>query len=166
MSPSSMSPAELPPLPEPADYSVVSRHNAGLVARRHRWTAFGLVALVSLVVAASFALAGAWPVLPYSALEIALVGLAFAAVERRARDWERLTVAGDRVVVERSVGGRCERREFNRWWLRVEVDGVARAREPRLTLRFAGEAMDFGSALPPGRRVEVANTLRRLTACR
>jgi len=156
-----MSHAELPPLPVESLFSVVSRRNSSL-ARRQRWTAFGLAAAASLAVAAAFAVAGAWPVLPYSALEIALLGLAFVWVERRAGDWERVTVAGDRVIVERARRGRLARREFNRWWLRVELD-EARAREPQLLLRYAGEAMDFGSALPPARRVEVARALKRLT---
>jgi len=156
-----MSHAELPPLPVESLFSVVSRRNSSL-ARRQRWTAFGLAATASLAVAAAFAVAGAWPVLPFSALEIALLGLAFVWVERRAGEWERVTVAGDRVIVERARRGRLARREFNRWWLRVELD-EARAREPQLLLRYAGEAMDFGSALPPARRVEVARALKRLT---
>ena len=154
-----MSHAELPPLPVESVFSVVSRRNSAL-ARRQRWTAFGLAASASFAVAVAFAGAGAWPVLPYSALEIALLGLAFVWVERRAGEWERVTVAGDRVIVEQAGRGRLARREFNRWWLRVELD---EAREPQLLLRYAGEAMDFGSALPPARRVEVARALKRLT---
>ena len=156
-----MSHAELPPLPVESEFSVVSRRSSSL-ARRERWTAFGLAAAASFAVAVAFVVAGAWPVLPYSALEIALLGAAFVWVERRAGEWERVTVAGDRVIVEWAAHGRLDRREFNRWWLRVELD-EARAREPQLLLRYAGEAMDFGSALPPARRVEVARALKRLT---
>jgi uncharacterized membrane protein len=156
-----MSHAELPPLPVESEFSVVSRRIPGL-ARRERWTAFGLAAAASFAVAAAFVVAGAWPVLPYSALEIALLGFACVWVERRAGDWERVTVAGDRVIVERAQRGRLDRREFNRWWLRVELH-EARAREPQVLLRYAGVAMDFGSALPPARRVEVARALKRLT---
>ena len=156
-----MSHAELPPLPDESEFSVVSRRNPGL-ARRERWTAFGVAAVASFAVAAAFVLAGAWPVLPYSALEIALLAAAFLWVERRAGEWERVTVAGDRVIVERARRGRTDRREFNRRWLRVELH-EARAREPQLVLRYAGVAMDFGSALPPARRVEVARALKRLT---
>lgn len=156
-----MSHAELPPLPVESLFSVVSRRDSSL-ARRERWTAFGLAAAVSFAVAVAFGVAGAWLVLPYSALEIALLGVAFAWVERRAGEWERVTVAGDRVIIERARRGRLARREFNRWWLRVELD-EARAHEPQLRLRYAGEAMDFGSALPPARRVEVAKALKRLT---
>lgn len=124
--------------------------------------AFGLAAAASLAVAAAFVAAGAWVVLPYSLLELALLAAAFAWLERRAGEWERVVVAGDRVIVERAARGRLDRREFNRWWLRVELDGAG-AREPRLRLRYAGKAMDFGSALPPTRRVELAKALSRLT---
>ena len=156
-----MSHAELPPLPVESLFSVVSRRNSSL-ARHERWTAFGLAAAASFAVAVAFAGVGAWPVLPYAALEIALLALAFVWVERRAGEWERVTVAGDRVIVERAGRGRLARREFNRWWLRVELD-EARARAPQLLPRYAGEAMHFGSALPPARRVEVARALKRLT---
>ena len=59
----------------------------------------------------------------------------------------------------------AERREFNRWWLKVDLEAPGH-REPHVTLRFAGEAMHFGNALPAGRRIEVAQALRRLTASR
>ena len=131
-----------------------------------RWNVFALLASVSLVVALSFTIVGAWPVLPYSALELAGLAAAFAIIERRARAWERLTVTGDRVIVESAVGGRMRTREFNRRWLRVEVRERGVMHEPRLTLTFAGEAMEFGEALSPGRRTEVAKALRRLTGTR
>jgi uncharacterized membrane protein len=156
-----MSHAELPPLPAESEFSVVSRRY-GSLARRERWSAFGLAAAASLAVAGAFVVAGAWPVLPYSALELALLAAAFAWVERRGNEWERVVVAGDKVIVERAARGRLERREYNRWWLRVELDDAS-ARAPRLRLRYAGEATVFGSALPPARRAEVAKALRRLT---
>ena len=155
----------LPPLPADSEFCVISRRNDSL-DHRARWSIFALLAAVSLLVALSFTIAGAWPVLPYSALELAGLAAAFAIIERRARAWERLTVAGDRVIVESAVGGRTRTREFNRRWLQVELRERGFAHEPRLTLTFAGEAMEFGEALSPGRRTEVAKALRRLTATR
>src|SRR4029453_15025288 len=110
-----------PPLPAGLEYCVVARRNDSL-GRGSRWQVFGALAAVSLILAAVFAVVGAWPVLPYSVLEIVLLGCAFYYVERRAGDWERLTVAGDRVVVEQVSGGERRRREFNRYWLRVEIE--------------------------------------------
>ena len=142
---------------------MISRRNDSLEQHR-RWIAFATLAFASLAVAIAFAAAGAWPVLAWSAVELTALGVAFAVVERRARRWERLTVAGDRVIVERGNGSDRRVREFNRRWVRVEVGKRGAMQEPRLVLRFAGEAIPFGEALPPGRRDEVARTLRRLTA--
>lgn len=160
---SRMSASELPPLLADPEYCVVSRRHDSL-DRRRRWSAFALLTAISVVVAASFAIVGAWPVLPYSALELVGLAAAFLIVERRARDWERLTVAGDRVIVERAVNGEVRTREFNRRWLRVEMNVRARSRDPSLTLRFAGEPVEFGAALAPDRRIEVATALKRLVA--
>jgi uncharacterized membrane protein len=96
-------------------------------------------------------------------LEVGMLAGAFWLMERHAEDWERLTVAGDRVVVERAKGGRHERREFNRYWLRVEVEPAGYGRPPRVTLRGGGTSWEFGNSLPAGKRLEVARELRALT---
>lgn len=155
----------LPPLPSAVDYCVVARAQQSL-PRRQRWSLFAVMAVVSLVLAVAFAAAGAWPVLPYSVLEIALLGVAFLVVERRSSDWERLTIAGDAVVIERQRGGRRERREFNRCWMRVEFEPGRFGRPARLTLHSAGVAVDFGSALPVAEMRATAGELRRLAGLR
>ena len=109
---------------------------------------------------------GAWPVLPYSVLEIVLLGGAFYFVERRAEDWERLTIAGDRVVVEQAAGGKRQRHEFNRYWLRVEVESGGFGRSPQVMLRSGGASWAFGGTLPVAERLAVAQELRRLTGTR
>ena len=160
-----MSSVALPPLPAGLEYCVVARRNDSL-RRRERWQLFGALAAVSLVLALAFAAVGAWPVLPYSALEVALLGCAFRWVERRARDWERLAVAGDRVIVEREAGGSRERREFNRYWLRVDVVAGTPGGAPELRLAEGAALCVFGSALPADERIAVARELRRMTGMR
>jgi uncharacterized membrane protein len=143
--------------PDPAFCVVVRRNNS--LGRRQRWTVFAVLAGVSLALASAFAFAGAWPVLPYSILEITLLACAFRYIERKAEDWERVTIAGDRVIVERATAGRRERREFNRPWLRIECgEGGTRA----LTLRYAGEAWEVGRALPAEERMALGAELRRM----
>jgi uncharacterized membrane protein len=151
-----MSGADLPSLAEVPDYCVVSRRNNSL-GTRQRWTLFVMLAGVSFGLALAFAAAGAWLVLPYSALEIALLAAAFVFIERRAGDWERLTVTGDRVLVERSINGRRMRHEWNRPWLVVTVDGDG-------VVRIGSEAVEFGGALPAQERIAVARALRRLAS--
>lgn len=160
-----MSSVVLPPLPTDLEYCVVARRNDSL-GRVPRWQVFGALAAVSLVLAAAFAVVGAWPVLPYSVLEIALLGGAFYYVERHAEDWERLTIAGDRVVVEQVWGSKRQRHEFNRYWLRVEVESEGFGRSPQMMLRSGRETWAFGSTLPVAERLAVAQELRRLTGPR
>jgi uncharacterized membrane protein len=152
----------LQPLPEDADYCVVGRRADALGARGRLW-ALALAAGVSLSLALTFVAAGAWPVLPWSLVEIGGLALAFAWYERRAHDWERLTVLGDRVVVERVRSGRLTRREWNRQWLRVSTAPARDGSGLRVLLQGAGEACEFGSLLADDARREVGRELRRLT---
>jgi uncharacterized membrane protein len=155
--------AASPQVFDDADFCVVARRQDALGARG-RVLAFALAAGVSLTLALTFVAVGAWPVLPWSMVEVGGLALAFAWYERRAHDWERLTVRGDSVVLERMQSGRCERREWNRRWLRVSTRTEGDGRRPRLVLQGAGEACEFGALLADEARREVGRQLVRLTA--
>jgi uncharacterized membrane protein len=158
----SMPGVALPPLPVEPEFCVVSRWNLSLPGRV-RWGIFGALATVSLTLALAFVAAGAWMVLPYSVLEMSVLALAFHLVGRRSGDWERLTVCGDRVIVERARGDRHLRREWNRPWVRVEMAAARFGRPAKLVLSCGGETWEFGDALPEHERGEVAKEMRRLT---
>lgn len=157
--------AALPPLPADPEYCVVARANDSL-GRRNRWLVFGALAATSMTLALAFAAAGAWVVLPYSALELAVLAFAFAWVERHAGDCQRVVVTGDRVVLDERSGRRQARREFNRYRLRVEVEPASRGQAPRLFLRGGGASWEFGHALPGPERLAIARELRRFTGLR
>jgi uncharacterized membrane protein len=118
----------------------------------------------SLALGVAFVVAGAWPVLPWSLVEVSVLGVAFAYLDRRARDWERLTVQGDSVVVERMRGGRLVRSEWSRYWLRVETQPAHEGGPMRVLLRSGREACEFGEELSVEARGEVVTRLRRLLA--
>ena len=152
----------LPPLAVDPEFCVVSRWNLSLPAKT-RWRIFGLLATVSLTLAIAFAAAGAWMVLPYSVLELGILAGAFHYIERRAMEWERLTVSGDRVIVERFSGSTHERREWNRPWVRAELTESGFGRPARLMLCCGAEKWQFGDALPDRERSAIATQLKRLT---
>jgi uncharacterized membrane protein len=157
--------ALIPPLAATAEFCVLSRRNDSL-GSLWRWRLFGSLCVVSLGLALGFAAMGAWWVLPYSVLEMAVLYLAFRWIERHAADWERVSVCGDCVIVERERAGVRVRQEFNRYWARVEVEDGGFNRPPRLKLRFAGREVPFGEELPAAERVLVARDLRRVLAMR
>jgi uncharacterized membrane protein len=158
-----MSGADIPPLPAEPEFCVVSRRNDSL-GSRWRWRLFASLCAVSFGLALAFAAFGAWLVLPYSALEMLVLYVAFRWIDRHATDWERVTVAGDRVTVERERGGVPARHEFNRYWTRVEMQDNGFGRAPRLELRFAGKSIAVGEELSAAERTTLARNLRRVLA--
>ena len=149
-----------------SEFCAVSRRNDSLGSRA-RWTLFAGLCAVSMgmaVAVAAFAAFAAWPVLPYSVIEMSVLCWAFSRIERHANDWERVTVRGDRIVVERIRGGVRTQREFNRFWTRLEVEADARDRVARLVLRHRGESLPFGEELPAHERAAIARDLRRALA--
>ena len=128
-----------------------------------RWRVFAALCAVSFGVALAFAAFGAWFVLPYSVLEMGLLLWAFRWLERHAADWEKISVVGDRVVVERQSAGVLTRREFNRCWARLECEARI-GRLPQLVLRYAGERVPFGDALQETELARVARELRHALA--
>ena len=76
--------------------------------------------VVSLSIALFFWSQGARMIMPFAWLELLAVGLAFLVYARHARDGEKITLHGPSLVVELETGGRTERAEFSREWVRVE----------------------------------------------
>jgi uncharacterized membrane protein len=146
-------------------YCVTSRRNDSLGARG-RWRIFAALCTLSLGLAIVFALFGAWMVLPYSMLEMLVLFLAFRWIGRHASDWERLSVQGDRVIVEREYAGVRTRHEFNRCWTRLETNRDPFGRVPRLALCSAGASIPFGDDLSAADREKIAKDLRRALAAR
>lgn len=80
---------------------------------------FVALSALALTVGIGFALAGAWMVLPFAALEVLIVGLLCRWFYRHIDDCELVVVERDRVKVVKRSGTRVSRDEFPRYWVRV-----------------------------------------------
>jgi uncharacterized membrane protein len=120
--------------------------------------AFWLVATVSLMIATVWSVMGAWLVLPFAGLELGALYLAFRSWSRRADDYERVVIHGDRLSVECRTSGRVRRFDANRHWTQVIVrDGVGGR---QFSLRSHGREIEFGILLSEGARIQAARKLR------
>lgn len=118
---------------------------------------FGLLCVLSLAVAGFFWSQGAWMVLPFSALELLAVALAFLAYARHATDGETIRWSHGQLVVEREDAGRLQRIEFSGRSLRVDPpSGAARLIE----LRGGGQTIQVGRFVRPELRPLLARELR------
>jgi uncharacterized membrane protein len=154
-----------PPRPEPAPAGAAS---FDVVLRPHRsLSPAGFAVIMCILALWSFAggivfwLAGAWPVIGFLGIDIALVYWAFRASYGQGRAAERLRLADGTLMVWRmDKRGAEERFAFPSYWLRVTLED-GRNGPGRLVLSSHGRHLAIGNFLAPEERVELA---RELTA--
>jgi uncharacterized membrane protein len=76
------------------------------ISPRQLMLAYSGLCIVSLGVAVAFTLRGAWYVLGFSILELAIVACALLYYARHATDSERIVLRGDWLLVELNQGGK------------------------------------------------------------
>lgn len=103
---------------------------------------------------------GGWPVLPFLGLDVAAVYVAFRLSYDQARAFERVTINGETLTVER-VAKDGARREwtFPAYWVSVWVDESELS--TTVTLRSHGRSLEVGSYLAPFERKDFAAVLRK-----
>ena len=115
------------------------------------------VALVSFVCGIAFVLHGAWPVMGFFGLDVALIYVAFRVNYRAADASERVVLSERELVVERHRRGRLIGRwSFQPYWLKIEV---AEGRMPGVVLKSHGRSIAVGSFLSPDERTGFAQAL-------
>jgi uncharacterized membrane protein len=138
--------------------TVTARANRSLSPRARTWVAVSLCAPV-LVIAVAVALHGAWLVLPFAGLEIALIAFAFRWLRAGDDDYESVQVSGDQVIVSRSTRGRQHRQTFNLHWVQVVFEPAGIARKSRLALRSHGRLFGIGALMTEDERAAAAGYL-------
>jgi uncharacterized membrane protein len=131
--------------------------NRSLGPRARRWC-LAAIGGTTLVVAFGATLLGAWPVMPFAGLEVALLWLAFRIVQRHDGDFERIEIGGGQLRLE-SRDARSETHLVaQREWARVVMK--ERGRRCTLGLAYAGKTVPLGRLLSDDGRRELAQQLR------
>jgi len=140
-----------------AGFRVVMKRNCS-IAPRGLLLVFALLAALALGIASAFAALGAWLILPFAGLEVAVLGAAFWLVARHASDFERIERARDRLTVEVSEAERLRRYEFDARRARVQLhEGHVLLDAPRARLEV-GRHLD--AAARAGFAAELGNRLQ------
>lgn len=102
---------------------------------------------------------GGWLVLPFAGLEIAVIWVAHRWLRAHDGDYERVLVAGDRVTLERRIGGRVTYTELNRAWVGVVYEPAGLARKGELALCSHGRCHAVGELMTEDERARAARRL-------
>jgi uncharacterized membrane protein len=124
---------------------------------------FASTCLFSLGFALFFVFQGFWPVLPFSALEMLVLGLCLQASMRRGKYTQTVLITESQIsLVTRSRRG-AQKQEFARHWAKVRLRSPLRRHGPcRLTIESRGLAYEVGSFLTEEDRCRLAKRLHYL----
>lgn len=140
-------------------FEAVSTPPAGLSARGMRWLC-ALASVAAAVPAVLFTLLGAWPVLGFLGVEVALV-LGLVALHRRhsrARV-ERVMLAHGKLVIHRNDGrGGRESAELDAYWTRLTLEEPP-AGGAVLLASARGRSVEIGRFLAPAEKRDLADAL-------
>jgi uncharacterized membrane protein len=127
------------------------------------WAFFAATCLFSLSFALFFVCLGFWPVLPFWALEMLVLGFALHASMRRRHYSQTVVITESRIsLVTRSRRGEAKQ-EFARHWAKVRLRSPPRRSRPsRLMIESQGRAYEVGSFLTEEDRCRLAERLGRL----
>lgn len=149
---------------ESGEFRLLMKRNCS-ISPRGLFRVFLLLALLNLGIGVGFAIAGAWLILPFAGLEIALLGAAFLANGRHASDYERIEFAGGRLSVEIAEAARTRRCEFEAdprlVQLREDEGGIVGKAGCRLVLEAPGLQVELGRHLDAASRRAFAAELKK-----
>jgi uncharacterized membrane protein len=119
-----------------------------------------VLGLISLGAGILFVSIGAWPIIGFFGLDVALVYVAFRLSYRSGRQSERIRLAGDAFTVEQlSVRGERRMWRFEPFWLRVILEEKA-DESNRLLVASHGRSLVIGAFVTAAVRRELAATIR------
>jgi uncharacterized membrane protein len=117
------------------------------------------IGAVSFVTGMVFLLMGAWPVMGFLGLDVALIYLAFRLNYRSGRLYEAVELTPELLTVKRvHPSGKCERFEFNPYWVRVRLAEAPNGRTD-LRLSLHGRELSIGRFLTDDERRDFSNAL-------
>ena len=119
-----------------------------------------VLGIVSFVTGLVFLLMGAWPVMGFFGLDVALVYIAFKLNFRSGRMYETVDVRPDNLQLTRvHPNGRREVFDFNPFWVRVRLTTDRPDGRNSLRLASHGEEIQFAQFLTDDERRDFAGAL-------
>jgi uncharacterized membrane protein len=130
----------------------------------------GFTVLMAAVGAVSFAtgllfyLIGAWPVIGFMGLDVALIYVAFKLNFRALKLYEIVDLTNDALTVTRvAPSGKSQSWSFNPYWVRLSLEARL-GRSSELSIASHGKRLVFASFLTDPEREDFASALRAALA--
>ncbi len=142
------------------NWRIVIRPNRSLTRQQLQFAFLG-IAVVCLGIAGVFTVMGLWPILPFAGAEVIAVGIGFYLSALGGREVEVVSVASDKVAVEKGRRRTRQRWEMQRTWAQIRLlRSRLRWYPTRLVIRSHGKEVELGGFLSEQERRQLAGELQ------
>jgi uncharacterized membrane protein len=105
---------------------------------------------------------GAWMVVPFTVIELSVLGIALLIYARHARDYEKITLQDSELIVELSVGYKNTVTQWNALWIRVnEPESLYDRKKNLVVLESGDQTISIGQFILAEKRHDLAKEIRQ-----
>ncbi|MBD3649675.1 MAG: DUF2244 domain-containing protein [Pseudomonadales bacterium] len=145
-------------------WRIVLRPNQSWGWHANLYILYTLIA-VSTSIGLTFAVMGAWPVLPWSMLEMLVLALCLYHCAVQCNRQEVLTITEDKVILERGLRRPSESHVYHRVWSRFLIERPPHPWDPaRVSIRSHGQQEEIGSFLSQRDKSALITELRDIVS--
>ena len=97
-------------------------------------------------------------ILPFTLIELTALGIALLIYARHALDYESIAIDGNVLTVEKNIGGKLERDEFNSKWLQLKQEEYGKR---LIRIEQSDKELPIGIFVPVDARPQFYQDLRQ-----
>ena len=120
-----------------------------------------IFSLVAFLIGGFMLILGAWPVLPFLGLEVAVLVVVFLMLQRRSTFYDLVEVRGDHVGIRQKSQYGETSGTLNRYWTQIKLSGGRYWYPSRLLVGSHGKFVEIGAVLTEEDRIRTAKELQR-----
>ena len=124
---------------------------------------FIFIFLVTSVVAAYFISKGGWLVLPFSGLELIMIGTSWYMFFRHYSGCEVIHFTENKIVIERGKTSAEKSWEYQRHWSKFYIEKKGFFDIPRIRIKSHGKEIELGSFLGYDEKLQFIHLLEEIT---
>ncbi len=142
--------------------TIVLRPNNSWSWRANLWF-LCILLVVSFSIATGFLIAGAWVILPFTVIEMSVLGLCIHYCVKQCSRQEVITVSDHEVKIERGIRGPSEHEVFQRMWAKFFVKKPRHPWDPlKLSIASHGIESEIGAFLNQSDKSDLVKQLQRV----
>lgn len=114
------------------------------------------------LITAYFWWVGAWMVLPFTLIELSVLGIALLIYARHARDYEKITLQNSELIIELNMGYKKTLTQWNAPWVRVkDPESLYDRKKDLVILESGAQTISIGQFILAEKRHDLAKEIRQ-----